>query len=264
MAKPATDYRSSTLTKGLGLLRAIIADNAHSSLTEIARAIAIPLATAHRLAVTMEAEMFLSRVGKGYYMAGPALSLLVDQATPIHPLAVRLRRSLARLSRESGAFVHFGVLEDGMVTYLVREPRSSECLFTVETMQLEAYCSAIGKVLLAALPDVDLDAYLEGGPFIALTANTITDPGRLRSEIARVREERLGYDRREIREDLFCIAVPVGDFERGVQGAISLSFLGEVPDGQRQAQLVARTRRIGARALKGVGLDRPEQAGASA
>lgn len=257
MAKSATDYRSATLIKGLGLLRAIVADNAHSSLTEIARAVAMPLATAHRLAVTLEAEKFLSRVGKGYYKAGPALNLLVDMATPIQPLAARLRRPLARLSRESGAFVHYGVLEEGMVTYLVREPNASESLFTVETMQLEAYCSAIGKVLLAALPKDDLEAYLEGGPFIALTANTITDPARLRSEIARVREERLGYDRREIREDLFCIAVPVGDFERGVQGAISLSFLGEIPDAQRQAQLAARARRIGARALKSGGFGPP-------
>jgi IclR family transcriptional regulator, acetate operon repressor len=250
MANPAADYRSSTLAKGLGLLGTILRDNARSSLTQIARAAAIPLPTAHRLALTMEAEGYLTRVSKGYYKPGPAVEALTESLAPVDPVAARLRRPLARLAYDSRAFVHYGVLEDAMVTYLVKEPDGSQGLFTAEEMQLEAYCSAIGKILLAALPSGELDAYLAAGPFIALTANTITDPERLRAEIARVRGESLGYDRGEIREDLFCVAIPVGDFATGVRGAISLSFVGDLPDGERQAQLVARARRIAAGALR--------------
>jgi hypothetical protein len=62
------------------------------------------------------------------------------------------------------------------------------------------------------------------------------------------------------RNHLFCIAVSVGDFEKGVHGAISLSFLGEIPDAQRQAHPAARARRIGERALKSEGLDAHERA----
>jgi hypothetical protein len=54
---------------------------------------------------------------------------------------------------------------------------------------------------------------------------------------------------------LFCIAVPVGRSGGPVAGAISLSFLGEVPDVLRQAQLLARVRRIGESALKPVQRD---------
>lgn len=251
MRETRPDYRSTTLAKGLALLRAIVADNARSSLSELARAEGVPLPTAHRLALTLESEGFVMRVGKGCYRAGPALASLTGTAA-VDPLVARLRRPLARLARESGAFVHFGVLEEGMVTYLVKEAPGSESLFTAEAMQLEAYCSAVGKVLLAALPQHELDAYLATGPFVALTAHTITSPERLGSEIATVRREGLGFDRHEIREDLFCIGVPIGDLAGSVHGAISLSFVGEVPEGARQARLVRRVRRIGANALKAI------------
>ncbi len=252
MDETRPDYRSTTLAKGLALLRAIVADNARSSLSELARAQGIPLATAHRLALTLETEGFVARVRKGCFKPGPALAALTDTISRADPLVARLRRPLARLARDSGAFVHYGVLEEGMVTYLIKEAPGTDSIFTAEAMQLEAYCSAIGKVLLAALPEPDLDAYLATGPFVALTAQTITDPERLFSEIATVRREGLGFDRHEIREDLFCVGVPVGTLGGSVRGAISLSFLGEVPDGERRARLVQRVRRIGASALKAV------------
>lgn len=249
MPPPVPDYRSFTLAKGLGLLRIIIADNARSSLSEIARVAAVPLSTAHRLAVTLESEGFLTRVGKGCYQPGPALGELIGSRARVDPLAARLRRPLARLARDANAFAHYGILEEGMVTYLVREPGGGRGLFTAETMQQEAYCSALGKVLLAALPGDEMEAYLAGGPFIGLTTSTITDPEHLRDEIAKVRVDGVGFDRHEIREDLYCIAVPVRAPGGRVNGAISLSFVGHVPEQVQQVEFARRARSIGARAV---------------
>lgn len=241
---------ATTLAKGLHLLSAILADEGRSSLSAIAAAIDMPLPTAHRLALTLEKEGFLHRVRKGCYHSGPALSLVHDKAAPEFQAAARLRRPLARLAQAHRAFVHFGVYEDSMVTYLVKEKGTERELFTIEHMQLEAYCSAVGKVLLAALSPAELDAYLANGPFVALTPHTLTDPAAIRHELDGVRDTGVAFDRFEIRNDLFCIAVPVRDADGAVLGGISISLLGDAPDTATVARLRTALRRIAAAAQR--------------
>lgn len=230
---------AATLAKGLRLLSAIMADEGRSTLSAIAATEGLPLPTAHRLALTLEAEGFLTRGSKGRYHGGPELARLRSGGSPAHIAAARLRHPLAQLAHKFGAYVHFGVLDGGMVTYLVKERGTDDPLFTEEHMQLEAYCSAVGKVLLAAMPRLELDAYLANGPFVALTERTITEPEALRSEISEVRASGVAYDRLEIRDDLFCIGVPVRGDDGEVIGAISASLLGGTPD----AATIARVRR---------------------
>lgn len=226
--------QATTLLKGLDLLQAILADSGASTLSELAMRQGMPLPTAHRLAITLEAANFIERQSKGRYIPGPALTGIVPALRrPEDRIALRLRRSFKKLAARYGVFLHFGVLEEGMVTYLVKENGGQSELFTAEQMQLEAYCSAVGKVLLAALPRPELDEYLANGPFVALTDRTLTEPDDIRQELAGVRAEKLAFDRFEIREDLFCVAVPVADPSGHVVGGLSASFLGTVPDSGR-------------------------------
>ena len=74
------------------------------------------------------------------------------------------------LAKRTGLTVHLGVFEGDMVTYLVKAAGVTDVL-TQEGMQLEAYCSGIGKVLLAFLPLDEREQYLAGGPFVRLTAH---------------------------------------------------------------------------------------------
>ncbi len=108
-----------------------------------------------------------------------------------------------------------------MVTYLVKVTADEEILFTKENMQLEAYCSGIGKVLLASLPQATLTDYLSGGSFPGLTPHTITNPKKIGEEIAKTKKRGYGVDDREVHEELVCIAVPVTSSKGAVLGAIS-------------------------------------------
>lgn len=242
-----TTRQATSLAKGLRLLGAIIDDDARSSLSAIAEDLGIPLATAHRLAVTLEAEGFLHRSRKGYYHPGPALATGKGYKAPAAHAAVRLRVPLARLARTHKAFTHFGVLEDGMVTYLVKEKGCEADLFTAEQAQLEAYCSGLGKVLLAALPPDELETYLANGPFVPLTRHTLTDPDDLRREIDTVRKAGVAFDRFEVRDDIYCVGVPVRDADRKVIGAISLSLVSRSPDAAELRQVRQKLRKIATR-----------------
>jgi DNA-binding IclR family transcriptional regulator len=129
---------------------------------------------------------------------------------------------MRRLASSSRRAIHLGVFEAEMVTYLFKESQSEQVL-TRETMQLEAYCSAICKVLLAGLGDDRLNEYLRAAPFVRLTDRTLTDPDELRIHLDQVRCYERAVDNREIDEDLWCVAVPIRREDGQVVAALSSS-----------------------------------------
>lgn len=237
--RPAT-----TLAKGLRLLGAISTDQGRRNLSEIAATLGLPLPTAHRLALTLVEEGFLHRVSKGYFVAQSLGNSSSETNLAVTERAERYRGALFRLARKFAAITHFGVLEEGMVTYLIKECAADTGLFTAENMQLEAYCTGVGKILLAAMTEAELDGYLANGPFVTLTDRTLTDPAQIRQEIDQVRMKWVAYDRCEIREDLFCIAVPVRKADGSIIGALSLSLVSRLPDAAEQRQIIRDLRRI--------------------
>lgn len=128
------------------------------------------------------------------------------------------------LAEDLGTTVHLGSFDGDMVTYRAKAGVSKGGLFTEVGGQLEAYCSGIGKVLLAHLPEDERNAYLANGPFVALTPHTITDPAELAHELDHVRSQGLAFDREEIEERLRCVAVPLFAPDGSVPLALSASF----------------------------------------
>ncbi|WP_257555252.1 IclR family transcriptional regulator C-terminal domain-containing protein [Sphingobium sp. CFD-2] len=96
---------------------------------------------------------------------------MLASVDPHHIHAEIARPLIRKLAKSVGHTVHLGVLEGDMTTYLVKEGRVDDGLLTREDMQLESYCSGIGKVLLAYLSEADRQRYLSGGPFVRLTQN---------------------------------------------------------------------------------------------
>jgi IclR family transcriptional regulator, acetate operon repressor len=199
----------------------ILRDQGHVSLRSQAESLGIPVSTAYRLARRLHEAGLISRIGRGYFAAGLELARLTAGFPPARVTADAAGPHLRRLAHRLGLTVHLGVIEEDMVTYLSKVHGGGPDLFTRTGTQLEAYYSAIGKVLLAALPDSQLDRYLGVGPFIALTSNTISSPEGLRKEIIAVRSEGFATDAEEACENLRCIAVPVRDRHAGVVAAIS-------------------------------------------
>jgi IclR family acetate operon transcriptional repressor len=157
-----------------------------------------------------------------------------------HRLLARVSRPvLAILSRKLRRTAHLGVLEDGMVTYLAKVAHGPAAAFTREDMQLEAYCSGIGKVLLARLSPAEREAYLGEGPFVALTQNTIVDPAELAEHLNQVRAQNYARDDAEVFEDLRCVAVPILRADGSAAAAISVSTTGPEADELREGQALA-------------------------
>lgn len=212
-----------SLKRTLAMLEAVIADGGRSSVAELARQTGMPLATAHRQVSTLVAEDFLTGSGRGRHVAGARLLALMhrlDEKQVIANVAAPLLHGLATRVR---SVVQLGTFENDMVTYRIKTGRGAQALFTRIGMQLEAYCSGIGKVLLANLPEEERDAYLAGGPFVALTERTIVEPSRLREELDAARIRGFAIDDEEVEPGLRCMAVPLRRSDGKVLAAISVS-----------------------------------------
>lgn len=209
------------LNKALSLLRrlSVEAPTGFGALTE---GLGLPRSTSHRIIATLEQQGFLLRAGRDQYFGGHLLSSYRRAPLPASLVAAVAKPFMVDLARRSGLTAQLGILEDGMVTYIFKAGRQSLSLFTREGLQLEAYCSAIGKVLLAALPAEQLERYLADGPFVSITPNTITNPRALRSELDRVRKLNHAQDQEEIQPGLFCMAVPLNG-PQGTVAALSIS-----------------------------------------
>jgi DNA-binding IclR family transcriptional regulator len=209
--------------KAFALLRAFQSSDEVVTSAELSRRAGLPEASGYRLIQTLESVGAVLRDGRGRYQAGFVTSPASGSPGRLDSLAQAAKGMLGALAERFGATAHMGVLEQGMVTYVAKASAAvSIHVPTQVSAQQEAYCSAIGKVLLAALAPSELESFLADGELIPLTDHTITDPVLFRDELAAVRHNGFALDRGEAHPHLACVARPVRDHHGATVGAISL------------------------------------------
>src|SRR5580693_2667682 len=176
-----------SLDRGLAVIRAFGPDRERLSLSEVARATHLTRAAARRFLLTLVSLGYVRNDGREFSLRPRVLELgysyLSGLALP-KLAAPHLEELVARLHESSS----ISVLDGHQIVYVVRVPtkRIMTVAISVGT-RFPAYATSMGRVLLAALSDDELDRYLaEAAPFEALTAQTVTDPARLRDTLAQV------------------------------------------------------------------------------
>jgi IclR family transcriptional regulator, acetate operon repressor len=234
---------SQAVDRALAIYKALLADQGHSSLAQISRALSLPVSTGYRLAEALAHAGLVCPTGQGRFAPGPTSIALAPLAT-IRPALVGLGRPVIdRLARSTGHIAQLGILEQDMVTYLIKAGTRADAVFTQEGKQLEAYCSGIGKVLLAALPAAERAAYLASGPFVALTPHTVIEPKALAADLEAVQAQGYAEDIEAVALNLFCLAVGVRDGRGRTIAALSVSASNPFTN---RARLLAHLRRAAA------------------
>jgi DNA-binding IclR family transcriptional regulator len=208
--------------KAFALLKAFRDPNEWVTSCELSRRANLPEASGYRLIQTLEDIGAVARGPRGRYRPGLLLLSLSHNVTLAELLRDGSLTLMTELARKLDLTTHLAVLEHGMVTYVAKA--SAPGAFAVHSRvgaQFEAYCTGLGKVLLAALPDEQMESIILDGELIALTPNTITSPAALRTELKTVRQRGYALDDRENQADMRCIAVPVQDREGRAVAALS-------------------------------------------
>ena len=132
---------------------------------------------------------------------------------------------LDQLSAAYGETVHMAVLSGNEIVYIAKaESNKNIRMVTQIGGKAPAYCSALGKVMLAALSAEKLAHLLETAELTRYTDTTICTPEALQQELMTVRMRGYAYDREEREPGLFCISAPVLDANGSCVAAISISL----------------------------------------
>lgn len=218
-----------SVSKAFALLDQLAASSGGLSLPAMAEGCGMTNATAHRLLATLVSLGAVVHAGPGRYAIGLHMLELTRRSSLTELLASSATPVLNRITRTTGATAHVGMLDDeAMVTYVARSVgRSAHAhIPTHPGNKLEAYCSGLGKVLLAGLSPAHRADYLAEGSFPALTAQTIAEPDALARELTTIAHRRYAVDNGEMFDDLRCVAVPIFDSEGRVVAALSTSGSG--------------------------------------
>ncbi len=149
------------------------------------------------------------------------------------------RPYLQTLAESSGETTFLGIRQGNMVVYIEKVLSRAEIRLDVPIgSRRPLNCTAVGKALLAYLPEEEMERLAEEGAFVRSTPNSITDPEQLKREMALVRKRGFAVDREEFASGTMCLAAPVWDYEGNVVASVTMS--GPVQRVQPQEEELAR------------------------
>jgi IclR family pca regulon transcriptional regulator len=217
---------SQSLERGLEILASFNSGRALLGVSELAREVALSRSTTHRYVATLAALGYLEQdVGTRKYRLGPKVLDLGFSAISSMELREVSAPHLQRLSDETGHTVNMAILDGPDIVYIERcrsaQRGQNEIDLNLHVgSRLPAYCTSMGKVLLAHLSADERDAALDGVELSQRGPNTLTRQTSLLAELKRVRESGLAVNNEELAFGLRSIAVPV----RGRSGAVTAAI----------------------------------------
>jgi DNA-binding IclR family transcriptional regulator len=214
-----------SLSRAFAIMEEIARNRNGIGLAELSKRVGLHNSTTFHLVKTMVSLGYVRQLqdSKRYRIGRPLFALaasaldeleMTSLATPV----------LEDLSRDSGESAHFAVQLGDAVVVLARTSGPGAFQLTDRVGVIRpAHCTALGKIMLAAMRPEQFEQFLARAELKAYTPNSITSAERLRREISEVRRIGVAIDDGEFDAELRCVALPVHDFTRQVIGSIGVS-----------------------------------------
>ncbi len=202
----------------------ILAKRGVAGVTEIAGELGVHKSTASRLVAVLESRGFVEQLAdRGKYRLGFGIARLASSLTVQRDLAHEGRKACETLAGEVGETVNVAILDGERVINIseVRGP-SAVAVHNWIGQSTPPHATSSGKVLLAHVPDLDLEALL-GRRLPTFTERTVTDVAVLAEELDRVRKQGWAATQEEYEVGLNALAAPVRDHSGAVVAAVSVS-----------------------------------------
>jgi IclR family pca regulon transcriptional regulator len=219
-----------SLARGLAVLPAFDADHRELTLADVARRTDLSRAAARRFLLTLGDLGFVRTDGKLFALTPQVLRLGAAYLTSLG-LPEIASPHLERLSAQVGESSSCAVLDGDDVVYVARvATRRIMSVGIAVGTRFPAYATSMGRVLLAALDDAELDAYLGRTDRTRLTPTTLVDEKPLRAELARIREQGWAFVDEELEIGLRSLAAPVLDARGLTRASVNVSMSGAPTD----------------------------------
>ncbi|NKF23759.1 IclR family transcriptional regulator domain-containing protein [Solimonas marina] len=210
-----------SLARGLAVLQAFDLRQRSLTVSQVSQATGIPRAAARRCLYTLLQLGYVAEQ-HGHFSLRPKVLTLGFAHLSSRPLAAAAQPLLDRCRDRLHESCSLALLDGGEVYYQARAEttRIMSIALYVGT-RLPAYCTSMGRVLLAALPEDELDKYLARTTLHPRTVKTVTSVAKLREILVGVRRQGYALVDQELEVGLRSIAVPVFDRHGHVVAALN-------------------------------------------
>jgi IclR family pca regulon transcriptional regulator len=220
---------SQSLSSGLSILASFDGEVSRLGIAELARRLGMSRSTAHRYAATLAALGYLEQDAERRYRLTPRAADAGLAVLGPMTLRTRSRPLLIGLRAQTGRTVSIAILSDIEIMLLERLRGRRGGLLEIDlrlgaASRLPAFCTAMGKVLLAHLPPAERQARLGSSDLGRMGPNGGSSEPELCSELERVRVDGFAIDDEVLAENVCSIAVPVLDEQEGVPAAIDVAM----------------------------------------
>ncbi len=219
---------SQSLERGLAILECFTPETPVLGIADIATQLGMSRSTTHRYVTTLLALGYLTQGARRKYRLGLRVTALGMSALNETSLREHAHADLAELAQRAGYTATIAVLDDDEVLYVDRlqgfrrrQPVPGPAVKA--GLRSPAYCTALGKILLAHLPEHELREILLRLDLKRQGPNTIVSKNTLRDELTQVLEEGLAIEDQELAEGRIAIAAPVFDEAGEITAAIDLT-----------------------------------------
>ena len=218
-------YRVQVLDRALAIIDTLAGEGPDASLMELSEKLHLHKSTVHRLVMILERHRIVERQPHtGRYQLGLRLFELGSVAIARFNIRERARLHLQRLVLEVDETVHLCVLDSGEVLYLDKiEPSRSVRMASRIGRRNAVHCSAVGKAMLAHLPEREVDQILEQRGLARQTSKTMVTVADLKADLKTTLKRGYAFDNEEAEEGLRCVGAAILGRNGRPLGAISTS-----------------------------------------
>lgn len=220
---------SQSLERGLAILASFRPERPLLGVSELGRDLGLSRSTTHRYVATLVALGYLQQdsISRKYRLGSRVLDLGFSAINSMELREVA-GPHLRELSNATGYTANMAILDELDIVYVDRcrsaQPRQREIDLNLHVgARLPAYCTSLGKVLLAQLPEGERAARVERIDFQRRGPNTITSRAALTAELLRIRRQGYAVNNEELAYGLRSIAAPVLQHDGSAAGAINLA-----------------------------------------
>jgi len=220
--QPGDSYVQS-FARGLEVIRSFSAKAPQQTLTEVAARSNMSRAGARRILLTLQTLGYVQSDGKLFRLTARILDLgfAYLSSMPIWNLAEPVMEELVARVNESCSSA---VLDGTDIVYVLRVPTHKIMRNTLGVgSRLPAYCTSLGRVLLADLPDDELVQRLDASDIQPLTRHTTTTREDLLAKIQQVRKQGWCLVNQELEEGLISLAAPITNRAGRTIAALNIS-----------------------------------------
>ncbi len=210
MARKQTDLLGS-FAKGLSVIEAFTAEKPKLSIAEVSVLTGLDRAAARRCLLTLSELGYADFDGKNFSLT-PRILRLGTACLATMPLPRIVQPLLDKLSTEIGQSTSVSILDGAEIVYVARA--AQQRLMSINLMpgsRIQAHCSSMGRVLLAALPEIEVRKMLKAKPLVKRTPNSITSIKKIIEILQRASKDGFAIVDQELEMGLRSIAVPLYD-----------------------------------------------------